>query len=72
MIDEYIYFLTTTRAEDLMYLKTLSQQFIIKGYSKNDAMYKAVGEAVMQAKLHGGLIKLLKYINENYSAEEAS
>lgn len=72
MIDFYIYFLNTTRAEDSAYLKTLSEQFISAGYSESDASNKAIYKAVQETKARGGIGNMLQYIEENFHAEGAS
>lgn len=72
MIDEYIYFLNTARVKDAIYLHSLSEKFKQEGYCREDAMHKAIGEAVRKTHAMGGLAKMLDYIDANFSAEEAS
>ena len=71
IVDEFMYFMNTSDPADYNYLKHYAEQFIRDGLNRNEAMSKAIDQAVGDAKKAGGIGQLREYFKSRFGTEAA-
>lgn len=64
--------MNTSDPADYNYLKHYAEQFIRDGLNRNEAMSKAIDQAVGDAKKADGIGQLRDYIKSRFGTEAAS